>query len=413
MKLLDTFKERHPKTFRYLSGGIVTVARYHLAGLFLLSGITKAVNPFGLSVKLGEYFGALGVEFLTPLSGVGAILLPALELMIGWMLLAGISRRIAAWLSFLTLGFFTLLTLWLAVANPISDCGCFGDVIQLSNWETFTKNLLFMLFAVIFFMARNEQRKHNPSKQKTVILYAVFIPLSLGTGLYARNHLPIIDPTPFKIGVNVPQAMESGDSDIETTLIYREIATGKTREFTLDDTTWYDTSKWEYVDTKTRGESAAPKIAGIPMFDGDTDLSGEIFSDPGYNLIYVINRYDPKFEKQITELAVHVQKHDGRAVALSATPLPEQLEHSGIKRLGSDITSMRTMMQQRYGGALLLLDGTVLEKWALSDLPAGEDPIETIATNKPEENDRKPVILFFLTVAVIVLATHIPFKRKN
>lgn len=415
MRYIDGLKEKHPKTFRYLQGGIVTVARYHLAGLFILSGIAKAINPFGFSLKLGEYLGALGLEGLRNgiLPEIGGVALPAFELFIGFMFLTGISRRVTAWLGLLFLGFFTLLTLWLAIADPISDCGCFGDLIILSNWGTFTKNLLFMLFALIFFSARKSQQKLNPGRLRTIVTYLIFIPLCLMPGLYAYGHLPIIDPTPFKVGVNIPQAMQTAESEVETILVYRNKADGKLHDFSIEDTTWYDSSRWEYVDTRTLGHSSGPDIKNVPMFDETgTDHSAEILNWKGCVLIYVVNRYNPRYEAYMEQLAAYVQRYQGRIVALSTLPLPNtaRLESAGIEVLNSDLTVQRTMMQQKYGGALLLHDGTIVGKWPVTDLPqeweAAADPIAQVLTDNRIAQEKRLTLLFFASIAIVILAYH-------
>ncbi len=376
MPWVKTCRARYPKTFRYLGGGIVLVARFHLAGLFILSGLAKGVNPFGFSLKLGEYFGALGLDFLEPLAAVGGIVLPALELFIGFMLLWGISRRVAAWGALLFLGFFTGLTLWVAVADPVSDCGCFGDILKVSNWATFIKNILFLLWALIYFAARERERAKNPSTRWTAVVYAIFVPLSLLPGVYAWCHLPLIDPSPFRVGVNIPQAMQAVPSGGETTLIYRSLEDGREREFTLSDTTWYDNTKWEYVDTKTQGQHAAPAITGLPMFDGaGDDHSDRVLHDPGYTLLFIVNdrRDNPQLlERAIVTTIDYIHGQGGRVVVLSATPLPKSRDALLLRNipevefLQSDPTTLRTAMPQAVGGALLLHGGTIVGKWDLA-----------------------------------------------
>lgn len=415
MRFLDTFKERYPKAAHHISGKLVTVARYHLAALFILSGASKAIDPFGLSIKLGEYFSAFGLDFLRVFDDAGAILLPSLELMVGFMLLSGISRRVSAWLAFVGMTFFTLLTLWLAIANPVSDCGCFGDLVHLTNWETFFKNLIFYPFAVIVFLARNSQRKLNPSPLRTAVTYAVLAPLSLGLSVYCYSNLPPIDPTPFKVGVNIPHAMTVHGNDMQTILVYKDRQTGKLHEFGIEDTTWYDSAKWEYVDTKTIGRSTAPEIKAVPMFEGNIDRADEILERKGYTLLFVANDYDPRYEPDMFALADYIHRYGGRAVALSAAPLPASLAENGIEPLGSDYTVLRTMIQHRTGGAMLLHDGTIMDKWSMNRLPRWEetahDPLSNVLTDNRIDREELLGLLFALGIAVIAVSTIRPFVR--
>lgn len=409
MKFLDTFKARHPKTVHHISGTLTSVARYHLAALFILSGASKAINTFGLSIKIEEYLTAMGLDFFHSLDIAGAILLPSVELMIGFMLLSGISRRVSAWLAFIGMSFFTLLSLWLAVANPVSDCGCFGDLIHLTNWETFFKNLVFYPFAIIFFAARNSQQALNPSRLRTGLTYAILAPLSLGLSLYSYSYLPPIDPTPFKIGVNIPHAMTVQENDTQTILVYKDKQTGKVYDFSIEDTTWYDSSRWEYVDTRTIGQSAAPAIKTVPMFEGNIDRSAEILERKGYTLLFAVSDYDPDYEPEMVALTAYIHQWGGRAAALSASPLPPSLAENGIEPLSSDNTVLHTMIQHRTGGAILLHDGTIIDKWSMNHLPqwkeTDRDPLGNILTDNRIRNEELLTALFALAIGLIALAT--------
>lgn len=409
MRYFDTFKERHPKIVHHLTGKLVTVARYHLAALFILSGASKAIDPFGLSIKIGEYLSAFGLDFLRIFDDAGSIILPSAELMVGFMLLSGISRRVAAWLAFLSMSFFTLLTLWLAIANPVSDCGCFGDLIHLTNWETFFKNLLFYPFAIILFLTRNSQRRLNPSILRTSLTYGALLPVSLSLSIYSYSNLPLLDPTPFKIGINIPHAMTVHENDIQTVLIYKDKQNGKLRDFSIDDTTWYDTSRWEYVDTRTIGQSSAPAIKTIPMFEDNIDRSAEILERKGYTLLYVVNEYAPEYENHMIAFSAYIHHFGGRVVALSATPLPQTLADNGIELLGSDYTVLHTMIQHRTGGAILLHDGTILDKWAMNHLPhwkdTNHDPLSYALTDSRIQHEELLTLLFSFAIALIAVAT--------
>lgn len=413
MKYLDAFKARHPKAAHHISTKLVAVARYHLAGLFILSGVSKAIDTFGLSIKLGEYFSAMGLDFLRIFDNAGAILLPSIELMVGFMLLSGISRRLTAWLAFIGMSFFTLLTLWLAIFNPVSDCGCFGDLVHLTNWETFLKNLIFLPFAIIFFSARKSQRAFDPSPLRTAVTYIVLVPVSLSLSLYSYSYLPPIDPTPFRIGVNIPHAMTVHENDAQTILVYRDKQNGTLHDFSIEDTTWYDSSRWEYVDTKTVGQSTAPEIKTVPMFEGNIDRSAEILERKGYALLFVVNDYDPAYAQDMFSLAGYIRNYGGRTVALSAGQLPASLAENGIEPLGSDYTVLHTMIQHRTGGAILLHDGTIMGKWSMNHLPkwgpdtqrSQHDPLGNVLTDDRIREESLLTALFAFAIALIAVAT--------
>ena len=356
------------------------VSRHVMAALFIFSGAAKSLNPFGLSIQLGEYFSAMGLDFLRPLADTGSIMLPSLELLLGLVLLTGVSRWLSAWAVFLAMAFFTLLTLWIAIADPVNDCGCFGDVIKMSNWGTFAKNIVFLPFTVILFVNRNEPgRGMNPARTYPVIVLLSFLP-----SVYSSYRLPLVDATPYKIGINVPEAMKAGDSgDSRTLLLYKDIQTGKVHEFDVSDTTWYDSSRWEFVDTKVTGEtSGGPAISGIPMIGPDGDISDEMLSRPGYLLILVQTNLHEMAQQQTDRLrllAAVVAVNDGKAVLLTSSPLPSplpvsaELEEAGFELLGSDNSTLNTMIQNKYGGIMLLRDGTIVGKWPLNRLPEARE----------------------------------------
>lgn len=404
-----------PKVINYLGGKFALVARYHLAGIFILSGASKAIDPYGLSIKIGEYFSAFGLDALRTLSQVGGILLPAAELLLGLMLLTGLSRKLSAWGSILSMGFFTLLTLYLAIANPISDCGCFGDLIHLTNWETFFKNVIFLPFAITFFWARNREQPHSPSLTRSIVTYSFIIPISIGLSLYSYIWMPPIDPTPFRVGVNIPQAMQSDESALETVLIYRNTQSGKLQDFNIDDTTWYDTSKWEYVDTRTTGSSSGPAIKSMAMFGAEGDRSDEILSRSGYTLIYVFNDYKADYMSQIEQFGNYIQSQGGITIALSSTPLPTTLPAAGIETLSSDNSLMRTMIQHPTGGAILLDGGTIIGKWPINSLPQWQqgNPLSHSLTSLDVEREELLVVIFSLIITILTLATHTHILAKS
>ncbi len=410
-----------------LSGGAATVGRYHLAGLFIISGISKSLNPYGFSIKIGEHLSAMGMDFLAPLSTLGGILMPAAELLLGLMLLSGIARRFSAWASCIFMTGFTAFTLWLAIANPVEDCGCFGDFVKMNNWATFTKNLFFLPFAIFLMAGRHIEASKNPSKRRTRITYAALVPLALATAVYSYTYLPPIDPTPFKTGVNIPQAMQPETAtETETTLVYRNLNDGTLHEFAINDTTWYDNTRWEYVDTRVTGEPAAEAaIKSIPMFvagsDGSqSDLSGDILARTGYTLLYVVNDYDPQLEADMISLARYALRHDTRVVALSSTPLPPSLEAAGIECLGSDHTILRTIVQHRTGGALMVDHGTIIAKWAMNDLPrwnestgqSANDPLANLMTNVRLHNEWVLTMLFGVLIALVAIFAIRPSGRR-
>lgn len=368
----------------YSSKIAVNISRYLMAALFIFSGVAKSINPFGLSNQVGDYLVAMGLSALTPLSSIAGVMLPSVELLLGLMILMAIGRRVAAWGVILSMSFFTLLTLWIAIENPVSDCGCFGDLLKLTNWETFLKNIVLLPFAIVLFAAwRKAECSGAICIRRTVAKFALAIPASFALALYSNSTLPLIDATPFKIGVNIPEAMQPpANSSFEqhTILLYKEIVTGKVREFEIEDTTWYDDSKWEFVDSRTTstGESSSPAISSLPIISADGDISKDLLDRDGYLAMIVV----PLVEKiTISELeslqkfTTFTQQRGVQTIVLTASSIGQASDR--LKSLldldtqvfGSDYTVLKTMIQNHRGGVMLLLDGTIVGKWSMNNLP--------------------------------------------
>jgi len=232
---------------------IGSVARTLLAITFLFSGFVKAVDPLGTVYKIEDYLKAFGGFFtdLMPLAGTAAVCLIAAEWLLGICMLFNIRTNWTAWLSLLFYLVMTPLTLWIALTNPVSDCGCFGDALVLTNWQTFWKNIVLLTLVIILLLCR----KAIP---QTFSWWAECTIAGIGIGAlinimcYSYNHLPPLDFRPYKIGNNIPELMEipeDAEPDVyETTLIYEKDSVEQ--EFTLDNYPKGD-STWHFVDQKS------------------------------------------------------------------------------------------------------------------------------------------------------------------
>ena len=232
---------------------IGSTARTLLALTFLFSGFVKAVDPLGTVYKIEDYLKAFGGFFtdLLPLAGIAAVLLIATEWILGVCLLTNVRTQVTSWL---TLAFYlvmTPLTLWIALTNPISDCGCFGDAIVLTNWQTFWKNVVFLILVIILLICR----KAIPQLWSCWMeLCIVVLGLGAVAGImgYSYTHLPPMDFRPYKIGNHIPTLMEipeDAEPDVyETTLIYAK--DGVEQEFDLTNYPKGDSS-WVFVDQRS------------------------------------------------------------------------------------------------------------------------------------------------------------------
>ncbi len=340
---------------------IYNISRYLLGALFLFSGFAKSVNPFGLSIQFGDYFAAMSLDFLIPYSQYFAVALPVAEMLLGAMLILGLYRYFTAWAVSLFMTFFTLLTLWIALYNPVKDCGCFGDLIILSNWATFFKNVAFLIPTLIIFNGRNEKQERRNWRVVTVLalLFAVL-------PVYTFSSLPIIDATPYKIGTNIWKALNDGEADqTDITLIYRDKSTGKEREFSVADPEWQDMTRWEYVDTKTKtikkGNEAT--IAYLPMIDATgADKAEEVLTFDGRTTLIVASN-PQQMMTQLANVVAEAKLNGAEHIVMLHSALGT-VEITGIDVYSTDQTTLRTIIQNPRGGVIVLEDGIIIEKRA-------------------------------------------------
>ena len=230
-----------------------SLSRTILAITFLFSGFVKAVDPLGTVYKIEDYLKAFGGFFtdLLPLAGVAAVCLIAVEWLLGICMFANIRTQWTSWISLAFYLVMTPLTLWIALTNPVSDCGCFGDALVLTNWQTFWKNIVLLSLVIVLLVCR----KAIP---QTFSWWAEIVIAGIGLGAlisimcYSYNHLPPMDFRPYKIGNHIPTLMEipeDAEPDVyETTLIYEK--DGKQETFTLENYPKGD-STWHFVDQKS------------------------------------------------------------------------------------------------------------------------------------------------------------------
>jgi len=254
---------------------LLTISRILTGLVFTFSGFVKAVDPVGTQIKFGDYFEAMGLDFLIPATLIFSIILNAAELVVGIALLINLLPKISSWGALAFMVLFTPLTLWLAVANPVTDCGCFGDAIKLTNWETFGKNVILLILALTLFLNREKLTSRYSIKKSRIQLIIIIIAV-LSFQFTNLTSLPLIDFRPFKKGVNIREATlipKDAKKDIyETALFYKNLKTGEKKKFNMDNIPYEDTLTWEYDTTITEliSKGYEPPIHDFFL----TDLNG-------------------------------------------------------------------------------------------------------------------------------------------
>ena len=359
---------------------IVNLCRIIVAVTFIFSGFVKAIDPIGTQYKLQDYLGAIGMAGILPnwtLLAV-AVFLAAIEFCIGIFLLFAIQRRLISKLTVAFMAFMTMVTVWIVVADPVKDCGCFGDALHLTNTETLIKNIVLLVCSlVIMYRPLAMFRFVSKSNQWIVTNYTiVFILVSSGLSLY---YLPIFDFRPYHIGVNIPRGMEIPKGaklpQFNTTFIMEK--NGQRKEFTLDN---YPDASWKFIDSKTvqTSEGYIPPIHDFSITDNKTglDLTNSVLSHKGYTFLLIaphLETADDSNFGDIDRLYEYAQSYDIPFYCLTASTtkaIKRWIDLTGAEYpfCITDEAVLKTIIRSNPG-LLLLKDGTIINKWSHNNLP--------------------------------------------
>lgn len=406
------------------------VSRLIVGLTFIFSGFVKIIDPVGFGLVIGEYFKLIGAGELTVFYQSVAVLISSLELLLGISVLLGIRMKISCIVSFAFLSFFTLLTFLLAVFNPISDCGCFGEAIKLTNWQTFYKNLIIIPFATILFFQRKRFVPIAPTVWEWIFaaVYAVFI---MGLASYSLRHLPLIDFMEFKVGTNIKnrlEAFDSGDNmpEFETLLIYSK--DGKEYTFTIEN---LPDSTYTFLDAVTRPvtkrqiitrmEFAVSDMQNRYVTDSLLSIEGPLF------LVSVpfVERLSTRQSDRIVKISRAVKEKGVPVIILSGSsfPITDKLIQSNDIEATIYHVDFKTLLtlNRSNGGVVYLHNATVTAKWSSAGISSidlkifNEDP-ELIAAEARIREQLSAEIAAVLIIVLIIILRYIcrlSYKHKS
>jgi len=363
--------------------------------LFIFSGLIKANDPLGFGYKLQEYFEVFHIAFLNDYATVFAILLCTIEIVLGALLLLGIrSRNVASGL-LLTIIFFTFLTFYSAFFEVVTSCGCFGDAIPLTPWQSFSKDIVLLIMILYIYKKRTEIMPLISSERAQNWILGFIVLISLGFGLYTYNFLPILDFLPYKIGNNIPSLMimpPGAPQDVyQITYTLKNKSTGETKSLTdkeyLSSGIWKD-KNWEITgdpESKLISKGFEVKIKDLKITDSQgTDYNTEILENPYYNLVivaYDLSKTDLIGIGNLNALAINAAENFNiRTVFLTSNSAQDAEAFSKNNKLVmevfyADAIPLKSMVRANPG-VLLLKNGTVINKWHFRNLPDYEDLAE-------------------------------------
>jgi len=387
-----------------------TASRYISGFVFIFSGLVKGIDPMGSMYKLIDYFTAFNLDALEPLAYTLGIILCTAEFVIGFAILTNIRMRLASWGLLIFMLGFTPLTLFLAIADPVADCGCFGDAIHLTNWQTFFKNIIISFFVFIVFINRKKYKSVSTpfiELSAVIIIAAAFVLFTH----YNQRHLPVVDFRPYNTGANITERMtipEGAPTDeYETTLIYEK--DGKQQEFTLENYP-SDDSTWIFVDSKTRlvKKGYEPPIHDFSLVTPDgQDLTDIILAEQGYSFLMLsieFSEADRALIDKGIESGLECQEKgiDFYILTASATSLIDNFEQE-LNIFFVDETTMKTIIRSNPG-FIVLREGTITEKWAGIDLPLKDDLPEIIMESYPVKNKNRTGVLIFIMAGILLIS---------
>jgi hypothetical protein len=359
----------------------MNLSRLIVGLVFIFSGTVKGIDPLGTAYRVDDYFIAYGIDWAMPLSLFLSVFLCTLEFVLGISLLFNAWIKKTSWILFPMMIFFTVLTFVDAIWEPVPDCGCFGDAIKLSNWETFYKNIvLIILTGIIFF----QRKKFNPPEIRT---YAATVLLIFSAGfvwlsLYNYNHLPVIDFREWKVG-NDMDPDDVGEAKIYLT--FKNTESGELKEYLSPEYPWQDSvwlSEWEFVSQRV-DESEMIRTHDLVIEDADGNVFTDLFisnSDYQFYIVaYNLNTTDTESFSRIKELYRRADE-EGYSMIVLTSSLPEEVnrfkdEISADPHFDfyySDDIVLKTMIRSNPG-MMLMKDGVVLAKWHYNDLPEYEE----------------------------------------
>ena len=367
------------KLLRILAG----ISRIALSIVFIFSGFVKAIDPLGSAYKFHDYFDAFHIEFLEPIALPLAIILSSLEFIIGFALFMGVRMKIASRLVTLFMVIFTLLTLYIAIKNPVTDCGCFGDALILTNWQTFKKNLVLMLFVALVYIYRDRFTQLYATITEWIIVIAgiVFIVI---LSIHCTRHLPIMDFRPYNIGTYIPEKMivpEDAPADIYKTYLYYE-KDNVVKEFTEENYPWDDTT-WKFVDSKSIlvKKGYEPPIHDFNITSpGGEDITDLVLQDQDYSFLlisYEIEKANREVFLLFKMLKDSLQQENFSFYCLTSSP-SEEMEsirkeyNVNYNCYATDEITLKTIIRSNPG-LVLLKEGMIIGKWHYNDWPLWEN----------------------------------------
>ncbi|MAZ28939.1 MAG: DoxX family protein [Cytophagaceae bacterium] len=367
------------------------IARIIVGVLFIVSGFVKLNDPMGFSFKLQEYFspGVLNLEFLSPFALGLAILLVIIEVIVGISLLIGYMRTLTLTLLTGMIVFFTFLTFYSAYFNKVTDCGCFGDAIPLTPWQSFTKDVILLVLILFLIINRKYILPLTSKFTRTVIIFFSFI-ACLAFGYHVLMHLPWLDFRAYKEGVNITEGMSVPEGAPEAVFKYHWKFNVNGEEKIITTTGAYPDSEGEFisVDTEEVQKGYEPPIHDFSIEKDGEDFTQKFLSEENLIMVisYNLNSTEWNGWPDIKDKTDEALKKGYTVIGLTSSGASEVNELKQKQKLNFDFyttdeTALKTIVRSNPG-ILRLKKGTIIQKRHWND--TDEIELETLPTANPD-----------------------------
>jgi len=370
-----------------------TLSRYLVGLILIFSGAIKINDPVGTQIKLEEYFSLFSTDFtsifeiLIPYALMISVFLCCLEIVIGVALIINYRMKLISKILLGLIVFFTFLTFYSAYFNKVTDCGCFGDAIKLTPWQSFYKDLILLSFSLIIYFLHSKLRyqdgffkikifEDNVFKNGVIIFISV---ISLIISYTAINFLPFVDFRPYKVGNYIPDLMQPSEE-----LKYSYIMEKNGRNYEFDN--YPNDESFTFKEIKLLNPEAEPKITDYSLWNEDGDFTNESFlGNKLFIVIHDVNKLGID-RRKINEFIIKLKKLKSdinfwvEPIVLTSSDsksLSSFLDKNkiSIKSIYGDATVLKTMIRSNPG-FLLMRNGTVRGKWHFNKFP---DPTEILS----------------------------------
>lgn len=360
-------------------------ARIFVGGLFIFSGLIKLNDPIGTKIKLEEYFEVFAHDFgsffgwFVPYALEIGFVLVVLEVVLGIAVLINYKMKISTKVLLGLIVFFTFLTFYSAYFNKVTDCGCFGDAIKLTPWESFTKDIILLVFVLHLFWYRNSYEPMLRTREGHAVILVITI-VCFYLGIHAINHLPFIDFRAYKIGNNIPEEMIPEEQPTFE-YVFEQLDNG---EIITSEKYLMDTVKYKYKSIRqTNEDKTTAKITDYSVSDENgNDVTQRTFE--GAKLFFVIYNVHEASVKNLDKIKALVKGVEGKVEVMALTASLgadfEAFRHEhqlAIPYYFADATVLKTIVRANPG-ITLWVDGTVKGMWHHNDTPAPEEVLELL-----------------------------------